>query len=230
MAHELNHIAFIPDGNRRWARRKSFPALKGHQIGYDRFKDVADWCLDRGIHEVSLWGFSTENWKRSQEEVGWLMDLFLKMLTVDLKEFAEREIRLKVIGRRSDLSDKMRSAIEDAEATTKDYTKGQVNLFFNYGGHPEIIEGVKRCIDEGLTSDQIDDELFTSKLWTAGTSNPDLIVRTSGEQRLSGFIPWSGAYSELYFSRLHWPAFSEEELDAAIASYKDRERRFGGNG
>ena len=227
MADELRHIAFIFDGNRRWARERGLPMLEGHRRGYERVKDLADWCLARGIEHMSGWAFSTDNWKRSKKEVGHLMDLALRMLTKDLKEFDKRDLRLKVIGRREDLSPKLQKAIEAAEAATAGNTRGQFNLCFNYGGHAEIIEGVKKCLQEGIKPEDLTEELFASKLWTAGIPEPDLIIRTSGEQRTSGFLSWSGAYADLYFSDLYWPDFSEEELDRAIEWYKERERRHG---
>lgn len=225
--NELKHIAFIFDGNRRWARERSLPTLEGHRRGYDRVKDVADWCFDRGIEQMSGWAFSTENWKRSEEEVGYLMKLALKMLTKDVAEFNKRNVRLKVIGRRADLSKDLQKAIEAAEELTAGNTRGQFNLCFNYGGRPEILEGVKRCLREGIAPEDLTEELFTQKLWTAGIPEPDLIVRTSGEHRLSGFQAWAGVYAELFFADCYWPDFDENELEKAIEWYADRQRRFG---
>lgn len=227
---ELNHIAFIPDGNRRWAKNQGLPTLEGHRRGYGLVKELADWCLKRDIREMTFWGFSTENWKRSKKEVAYLMDLFLHLLKKDVKEFSERGVRLKVIGRQSDLPDKVVEAIKRAEDETKDHQNGQFNLCFNYGGRSEMLDGVRQCLRDGLDPDALTEEQFQERLWTSKmTSDIDLIIRTSGEQRLSGFQPWRGAYSELYFTQAHWPDFSEEELDNAISWYTERERRFGGD-
>lgn len=229
MNKQLKHIAFIPDGNRRWAKQQGVLQMQGHRQGYERFKDVAQWCLDRGITEMSFWGFSTENWKRAKEEVGYLMDLFLMMLTKDLEEFSSKGLRLKVIGRRSDLSAKLQKAIMQAEESTKNNTSGQLNLCFNYGGRPEILSAVKECLRTGMDPEKMTDEDFEEKLWSSEMSDIDLIVRSSGEQRLSGFQPWKGNYAELFFTQNHWPDFSEEDLESAINFYNGVERRFGGD-
>ncbi len=225
----INHLAIILDGNRRWARANGVSTYEGHKTGYDKVKDTGRWCLDRGIKYLTVYAFSTENWKRSQEEVGYLMDLLLRALTKDVDYYMENNVRLKVIGRRRELSDKLVKAIDAAEAKTKDNTAGQVNLCINYGGRAEIIEGVQKMIDAGISSDKVTEELFADQLWTAGLPDPDLIIRTSGEHRLSGFLTWSGVYSELLFIKKHWPDFSEEDLDQAIEWFSNRKRRFGGD-
>lgn len=224
---ELGHIAFIFDGNRRWAKEKGLPTLEGHRRGYERVKEVADWCFDRGIEQMSGWAFSTENWKRSEEEVGYLMKLALKLLTKDVDEFNKRNVRLKIIGRRENLSKELQRAIEHAEQATEKNTRGQFNLCFNYGGRAEILAGVKECLQEGIAPEELTEELFTQKLWTAGVPEPDFIVRTSGEYRLSGFQAWAGVYAELYFADCYWPDFDKKELERAIEWYAGRQRRFG---
>ncbi|MBT4857494.1 di-trans,poly-cis-decaprenylcistransferase [Candidatus Uhrbacteria bacterium] len=226
---ELNHIAIIPDGNRRWAREHNLPSLEGHRRGYARLRDVFDWCVGRDVKEVSVWAFSTENWKRTKEEVGYLMRLMETLIVDELDEFIKRDVRIVVVGHREDLSDKLRTGIELAEEKTLNAKSGVMNILFNYGGRPEIIEGVKRCLREGIDPDTLDEEKFSSYLWSERMSKPDLIIRTSGEQRLSGYLLWTGAYSEYYFANCHWPDFNEEELDKAIDSYMSRERRFGGD-
>lgn len=230
MKKELRHIAFIPDGNRRWAKERGLPTFEGHLKGYDLAKDVAYACHERGIEEVSLWGFSTENWSRKKEEVDYLMELFARLLEKDLDAFMERDVRLRIVGRKEDLSIELRTAIEKAEKATKQNTGGRFNICFNYGGRAEITEGVREIVKAGLSPEEITEEMISSRLWSAGMLDIDLIVRTSGEQRLSGFMPWRGTYSELYFSDVHWPDFTEEELDKAIDVYQNRERRFGGDG
>lgn len=226
---KLNHIAFIPDGNRRWARQHGLPTLEGHKKGYDRFRDVLDWCSAREIKEVSAWGFSTENWKRTQEEVGYLVRLMEKMLIDELGELVKRNVRVQIIGRRSDLSEKLQKGITDLEEKTRKGTAGTLNILFNYSGRSDILQAVETCLRDGLDPDMLDEEVFGSHLWTGRMSKPDLIVRTSGEQRLSGFLPWIGTYSEYYFPQCYWPDFDERALDAAITSFNGRERRFGGD-
>jgi len=225
----INHLAIILDGNRRWARGQGLPTIQGHRRGYDRVKEVGDWCLARGIKYLTVYAFSTENWKRSKEEVDYLMELLHRALTKEVDYYMERNIRLRVIGRRRELSDKLIQAIDNAEEQTKDNTAGQVNLCINYGGRAEIIEGVQKLIDAGVDSEQVTEELFANQLWTAELPDPELIIRTSGEHRLSGFLTWSGVYSELLFIDKHWPDFSEQDLDQAIEWFTNRSRRFGGD-
>jgi len=226
---QINHIAIILDGNRRWARSHNLPTVEGHRRGYDRVKEVGDWCLTRGIKNLTVYAFSTENWKRSKEEVGYLMDLLYLALTKEVDYYVQRNIRLRVIGRRRELSDKLIKAIDDAEEKTKNNTAAQINLCINYGGRAEIIAGVQKLIDAGISSDQITEQMFADQLWTADLPDPELIIRTSGEHRLSGFLTWSGVYSELLFIDKHWPDFSEQDLDDALAWFSNRSRRFGGD-
>jgi undecaprenyl diphosphate synthase len=224
---QIRHLAIIPDGNRRWARAQGLPTLEGHRRGYDNFKTIGDACLSRGIEQLTFWGFSTENWKRSQEEVGYLMDLILGAVTRDVDFYHEKHIRLRIIGRREELSQSLQDAIAAAEAKTASNTRGQVNLCVNYGGRAEMLDATKHLLASGVQPQDLTEELFETHLMMAGIPDIDLIVRTSGEQRLSGFQPWKGGYAELYFAEKHWPEFSVEDLDAAIAEFENRERRFG---
>lgn len=223
----IKHLAIIPDGNRRWAKDRGLPTLEGHRRGYDLVNNIGEWCIARGIEHVSVWGFSTENWKRSEEEVSYLMDLIHLALTREIGFYNERGIRVKVVGLRDGLPEKVLRAIEDAEAKTAGNAKGQINICVNYGGRAEIIAATKRLIAEGRTPEEITEASFGDATWFAGVPEPDLIIRTSGEQRLSGFLSWSGAYSELLFVDKHFPDFNEEDLDAAIAEFDSRQRRFG---
>jgi len=225
----IKHVALIPDGNRRWAKEHRIPQLEGHRRGYALFKEVVGWCADRGIEEVSIWAFSTENWNRSKEEVGYLMDLMIWALTKDLKQLADKNIQVRVIGRRSNLSRNVLDAIEQAEQMTANNTGLVMNILFNYGGRSEILDAVKEIVHSGIDSKQITEERLHDHMWTADIADPELIIRTSGESRLSGYYLWSGAYSELYFLDRKWPDFSEEDLDDAIEWYRTRERRFGGD-
>lgn len=226
---ELKHLAVIMDGNRRWAKDNGLPSFEGHRQGYDKMKEVGEWCIDRGITTLTVYAFSTENWNREEAEVNYLMDLLYKAVTTEVEEFNKRGIRLKIIGTRERLSEKLVKAIAEAEERTKDNNKGTLNVCLNYGGRLEIVDAVKKIVAQGIPVDQITEKTISENIWLAGQSNPDLIIRTSGEQRLSGFLTWESVYSEFLFIDKHWPAFSEADLDAAINDYNNRHRRFGGN-
>ncbi|HTK04397.1 MAG TPA: polyprenyl diphosphate synthase, partial [Candidatus Eisenbacteria bacterium] len=223
----LTHLAFILDGNRRWAKARGLPTFEGHRRGYDNLKTIGLAALERGVTHVSAFVFSTENWNRSAEEVSYLMDLLYKAIADEIGFFMEHDIRLKVIGSRDRLSEKLQAAIANAEAKTAGNGRGQMNLCLNYGGRAEIVEAAKAVIASGARPEDVTEELLASKMWTAGVPDPDLIVRTSGENRLSGFLTWSGVYSELLFVDKHWPDFDAGDLDAAIEEYGRRERRYG---
>lgn len=227
--HELKHLGIIPDGNRRWAKQKGMLSSQGHTAGYQKVKEISLSAFDKGIEQVSVWAFSTENWKRAEQEVSFLMDLLFTALSKELDFYLKNNIKLKVIGRREGLSEKIVKAIDVAEEKTKGGTKGQFNLLINYGGRAEIIDGIKRVMKEGADPESITEDSFQDYLWTKDMLEPDLIVRTSGEQRLSGFLSWSGIYSELRFIDKHWPDFSESDIDDCIEDFKNRQRRFGGN-
>ncbi len=225
----LKHLAIIMDGNRRWAKDQGLPSFAGHQKGYEKLKEVMHWCQKKGVDTLTVYAFSTENWNRSEDEVNFLMTLFHKALTEELDEFHQEGIRLKVIGTRQRLAPKIVQAIADAEEKTKDNQKGNLNLCINYGGRLEIIEAVKKIVDSGVKPEDITDKLIADNLWMAGQADPDLIIRTSGEQRLSGFLTWESVYSEFLFLEKHWPDFSEADFDQAIEDFNNRHRRFGGN-
>ncbi len=225
----MKHLAIILDGNRRWARERNLPTFEGHRKGYDNVKTIGLAALKRGVEFLTVFAFSTENWKRSKKEVGYLMVLLHLALTKEVGFFLEHDIRLKIIGERNGLSKKLQKAADDAEKRTAGGTKGQINLCINYGGRLEILEGIRELVRQGVDVDSIDEELFSRSIWTDGIPDPDLIIRTSGEQRLSGFLTWSGVYSELKFSDTYWPDFSVEELEECLEEFEGRSRRFGGN-
>lgn len=225
----IQHLAIIMDGNRRWAKEHGLPSLEGHRRGYDKMKEVGDWCLVRGIKYFTVYAFSTENWNREKKEINYLMGLFQMALTKEIPIFMKKEIRLRVIGRRQELSERLQKATIKAEEATKNNNKGTLNLAINYGGRLEIVEAVKKIIKKKINPSKITDKLISENIWLAGQPDPDLIIRTSGEQRLSGFLTWESVYSELYFVKCHWPDFSEKDLDKAIDDYNNRHRRFGGN-
>src|SRR3989339_788189 len=217
---KLNHLAIIPDGNRRWARQRGLPTLEGHRHGYKKIKHIGEWCLQRGIVHLTIWGFSTENWKRSEEEVSYLMDLIFLALTKEIDFYQERGIRLRVFGNIKELPSRIQKAVTEAEEKTKDGKNGQLNICLNYGGRAEIIEGIKNLLAKGYRPEDITEEMVTQALWTGDLPSPDLIIRTSGEQRLSGFMSWLGGYSELLFLEKHFPDFEEEDLDAALREFE----------
>lgn len=203
------------------------PTFEGHRRGYDKLKEVADWCLVRGIRQMTVFAFSTENWNRSKEEIDYLMGLLHFALTSELKEFGRRGIKLRIIGRREGLPQNVDSAIPEAEKATAENKNGTLYIAINYGGRAEIVDAFKKAIVDGAKPEDITEESFKKFLYAPEASDPDLIIRTSGEQRTSGFLTYQGAYSELYFSPTNWPAFSEADLDEALDWYKNRERRYG---
>ena len=223
----VKHLGLILDGNRRWAQAHGLPTLEGHRRGYDNLKTVGLAAVERGVEHVSAFVFSTENWQRSREEVGYLMDLLWNALTAELGFFQEHGLRLKVLGARDRLSDRMLQAIDGAQARTAAGRRGQLNLCLNYGGRAEIVEAVRQIAARGTPPEKVTEELISAHVWSAGLPDPDLIIRTSGEQRLSGFLTWSGVYSELLFVDKHWPDFGPADLDAALAEFERRQRRFG---
>lgn len=215
------------DGNRRWARGLGLPTLEGHRRGYSKLKDVGNWCLDRGVSYLTVYAFSTQNWDRSKEEIAYLMDLFHRALTSEVEEFNRRGIRIRVIGRREGLPEAVRRAASDAEARTAGNTRGTILLAINYGGREEIVDAARAAMLAGIKPDELTPDRLASFRYAPDVPDPDLIIRTSGEQRLSGFLTWESVYSELYFTPVSWPDFSAQDLDAALAWYASRERRFG---
>jgi undecaprenyl diphosphate synthase len=222
------HVGYIVDGNRRWAKKHGLPTYEGHLAGYNALKDVAFATLEAGVEYMSIYVFSTENWKRSQEEVSKLMGLILRLFTTDAKVFTDRNIRLKVLGMREGLDKKIVSAIEKLEDETKDNGAGTLVVCLNYGGQREIVDAVKKIVRAGIDADTIDEDLIAEHLYGGEVPPVDVIVRTSGEKRLSNFMLWRAAYSELIFLDKMWPEMTKEDVDAIIEEYTRRHRRFGG--
>lgn len=223
----LKHLAIILDGNRRWARERGLSTFEGHRVGYERIKDVSKWCLERNIKILTVYAFSTENWNRSKEEVKYLMTLMNKAFSEELEELNKLGFKINIIGSRDRISKTIKKNIEKIENETKNNKKAILNICFNYGGRLEIVEAVKKIVEEGIEVEKINEELIGKYIWFKGQPEPDLIVRTSGEKRLSGFLTWTSVYSELYFPRCYWPDFDEKELDKAIKEFDKRNRRFG---
>jgi len=222
------HVGYIVDGNRRWAKQHGLPAYEGHMAGYNAIHEVALATFDAGVSYVSAYVFSTENWKRSEQEVSKLMSLVLKLLTTDVKILEENNIRLKVLGSTEHVSDKILKAINDAEARTANNTRGTLALCFNYGGQLEIAEAVKNIVQAGIPAKDITPDVIGQNIYYPEVPPVDLIVRTSGEQRLSNFMLWRAAYSELLFLDKLWPELTKDDVTGILKEYARRARRFGG--
>ena len=222
------HIGYIVDGNRRWAKKHGLPTYEGHLAGYNGLKDVLIESLNRGVKYASAYVFSTENWKRTAEEVNNLMGLLLRVLESDVPIFVENRIRLRVIGTREGLPKAVIKAIDRAEATTAELDGGELLLCLNYGGHLEIADAVKKIIQSGVSADDVTPEMIAQNLYAPEVPPCDLIVRTSGEQRLSNFMLWRAAYSELLFVDKLWPDMTKDDVSVIIEEYQRRNRRFGG--
>jgi len=220
-------VGIIMDGNRRWAKEKGLPTLEGHRRGYERLKDVARWSGEAGVKHLVIYAFSTENWKRTQEEVGYLMDLFRWVLKEEVAYFVKEEVKITAIGDRASLPEDIQVALKDVEEKTKHFSKLHVVLALSYGGRKEIVSATKAIIESGKKSEDITEENFQTYLWTREVPDPDIIVRTGGERRLSNFLPWQSVYSELFFSDTYWPEFTEEEFQNILREYSERERRHG---
>lgn len=226
------HIAIIMDGNRRWARKRSLPGAAGHREGEKTFHRIVAFCSDIGIKALTVYAFSAENWKRSAEEVGILMNLFEFYMKEERNYILKENIRFRVIGDMEGLPEGVRREFEITERMSKEASGMTLCLAVNYGGRSEIISAVKaickNAADGRLSPDSVTEDLFESFLMTKGMASPDLIIRTSGEQRLSNFLLWQCAYSEFYFTDTLWPDFDEACMEKAIESYQLRNRRFGG--
>lgn len=221
------HIAIIMDGNRRWAKKRGLPPFKGHQQGYEQFKKIAGHCNKLGVKILTVYAFSLENWKRSKAEVFYMMNLLRKALQEQRDYFRKNKIKLNVIGQIERLPVALKKLIYKTMEETENNKKGILNLAISYGGREEILVAVKKIVAEKTSPSKISEKIFSQYLYTAGQPDPDIVIRTSGEQRLSGFLPWQSVYSELYFSPKLWPDFTEKDLDEAIKEYQDRQRRFG---
>jgi undecaprenyl diphosphate synthase len=225
------HVAIIMDGNRRWARSRGMPPAYGHRRGADAVKRTIEACAKEGVSYVTFFAFSSENWRRPAGEVGDLMDLLRLYLRREIRELCRNGIRLRVIGDRSGLAPDIRVLIEEAEDRSRDNVRITVIMALNYGGRREIVEAVRSLAAEVAAGRQdpaaIDEELFAGHLSTAGVPDPDVLIRTSGEQRISNFLLWQLAYTELVFVPVSWPDFGEEHLHEALREYRRRERRYG---
>ncbi|MEK7680580.1 MAG: polyprenyl diphosphate synthase [Patescibacteria group bacterium] len=221
------HIGIILDGNRRWAKERGLPTFFGHRKGMENAKRIILYAQKSGVKIVTMFAFSTENWSRAPKEVGYLMKLFENYLDKYLLEFKKKGVRLGHVGSMEELPESLSKKLKKAIEETKNNKGIIANLALNYGGRDEIKRMIQKIISMGIKASEVDFDLISANLDTSGLSDPDLIIRTSGEQRTSGFLIWQGAYSELYFPKVHWPAFDEREFDKAIEEYGKRQRRFG---
>ena len=216
------------DGNGRWARRHGRPVSFGHRQGVRAIKRVLQACEDLGVHALSIYAFSTENWTRPRAEVRALMRLFHETMQREIDEMHRRGVRIVVSGRREELSARMRERIEEAMARTAGNKNGVLNVCLNYGGRAEIVDAARSLIQDGAAAGDVDEAAISARMYQPDLPDPDLIIRTAGEHRVSNFLLWQGAYAEIVVSETLWPDFGEQELKAAIAEYASRVRRFGG--
>lgn len=220
-----NHIAIIMDGNGRWAKSKMLPRAMGHKEGAKTLDKILNYCAEIGVKYLTVYAFSTENWKRPEKEVNALMKLFSDYMKKERKKLMTNEIRFMVSGRREGVDPKLVKEIEELEELTRNNKKITLNIAFNYGGRAEIVDAVNKAISEGRS--EIKEEEFSRYLYN-DIPDPELLIRTSGEIRISNFLLWQIAYSEIYVTDLYWPEFNEKELDKAISSFNKRDRKFGG--
>ncbi len=223
----LKHIAIIMDGNRRWAKEKHLPSAMGHQKGVDSLRSTMRLFDKFGIKYLTVYAFSTENWNRKKEEVEFLMGLLAKTLLNELDEMHSENVKIKFLGDISKLGKNLIEIVQNAENKTKNNTGVNLNIAFNYGARDEITNAVKSIVKEGIKPEDITEETITSHLYTKDIPDPDLLIRTGGEKRISNYLLWQLAYSEIYVTDKHWPDFDEEELAKAIFEFENRNRRFG---
>lgn len=222
-----HHIAIIPDGNRRWAKKQGLSTLQGHKRGVEVFEKVGIAAIDRGVKYLTFWGFSSDNWKRPKPEVRYLLQLIRWVFNEKIHDLHKKNIRLNFIGRLDEFTQDLQQVIEKAKAKTVKNTRGIMTIALNYGGREEIVDMIRKALSLGMQPNQVTTASAQQLLYAPSMPNVDLIVRTSGEERLSGYLPWEGVYSELYFSKKYWPDFTPRDLDDALAEYSKRQRRFG---
>jgi undecaprenyl diphosphate synthase len=222
------HVAVIMDGNGRWAAQRHLPRVEGHRAGIDAVRDIVETSARLGIQVLTLYAFSVENWKRPATEVSTLMALLKRYLRSELTTLLKNDIRFKVVGRMEDLSPDIQAELRDAAAKTSKNVGMQFNIALNYGGRAEIVEAARRVMADGVSPDALDEAKFSEYLYTAGQPDPDLLIRTSGEMRVSNFLLWQIAYAEIWVTDTLWPDFRARHLLEAIVAYQKRDRRYGG--
>ena len=227
MTDTPKHIGYILDGNRRWAKKHGLPTYEGHLAGYNALKDIVDATADQGIEYISFYTFSTENWSRAEDEVRGIMRLIRRLFKSDIKELVKSGYKLFVLGTREHLPDDINRMIDEAEEASRDGTRATLAMCFNYGGQQEIVEAAKRAIESGIAPRELSNTNFVQFLDHPEVPPCDLIVRTSGEQRLSNFMLWRAAYSEFIFLDKLWPEMTKDDVDAILEEYSKRKRRYG---
>lgn len=228
MTNIPRHIAIIMDGNGRWAKKRGLPRTAGHAAGAETFRKIAKYCKRLGVEYLTVYAFSTENWKRPAEEVGAIMKLLEDYLNEAIVKMRKEGIRIKILGNIQGLSPKIRELIRKTEELSQGMEGCQANLCINYGGRDEIVRAINALSEKIKNGETVTEEMVSDNLYTKGIPDPELIIRPSGELRLSNFLLWQCAYSEFYFDDVLWPDFSEENMERAIIAYQNRERRFGG--
>ena len=219
-----NCVGIILDGNRRWAKEKGVPKLEGHRVGLNAVKDAVIFVRDTGVKHLAMYMFSTENWSREPLEVSYLMDLFREMIRKEIKQLSKEGVKVRFVGQREKFSKDLQEMMDEAEKSTENNSAITLWACLSYGGRADIVQAAKKLTEKG---EEITEESLNKNLWTVGMPDPDIIIRTSGEERLSGFLTWQSVYSELFFTKTLWPDFSKEEFERIIEEYGVRERRNG---
>ena len=225
------HVAVIMDGNGRWAKKRGLPRTAGHAVGSENFRKIATYCKNIGMDYLTVYAFSTENWKRPADEVSTIMKLLRKYLDEAVETMERDRIRMKVFGNVGALPEELQKLVARTDEISSRYEGFQANICLNYGGRDEIVTAARRYAQDlaaGIVTEELTEDMFSDYLYSAGIPDPELIIRTGGEQRISNFLLWQCAYSEFYYTDVFWPDFGPEELDKAIAAYNSRDRRFGG--
>jgi len=222
------HVAIVMDGNGRWARQRGLPRLAGHQAGAENLRRIIEACAKHGVKILTIYAFSTENWSRPSEEVEGLMALASRMIDRELENLHKNGVQLRHIGVLEDLSPALQSRIRDSMERTRSNDRLILNIAFNYGGRREIVEAVRRIVKDGLSPGQVTEQVLSRYLFTGGLPDPDLVIRTAGEMRLSNFLIWQAAYAEYYSTPTYWPDFGPDELRRAFVAFSQRTRKFGG--
>ncbi|MCL7453163.1 MAG: polyprenyl diphosphate synthase [Anaerolineae bacterium] len=222
------HVAIIMDGNGRWAKARGLPRLAGHRAGTENLRPILEASVEFGIEYLTIWAFSTENWRRPEVEVQGLLRILGRMIRRELQELHKQGVQLQHLGRLDRLPSRLQDQVRDAIELTRNNDRIVLNVAFDYGGRAEIVRAVQRILRDGIPAEQVDEALLSRYMYTAGQPDPDLIIRTSGELRTSGFMMWQSAYSEYYITPTFWPDFDREELYQALLEYGHRERRYGG--
>lgn len=224
----LQHIAIIMDGNRRWAKEHHLPSAMGHKKGVDALKNIVKAAHKFGVKYLTLYAFSTENWNRKQEEVDFLMNLLAVTIKNELNELHQNDVKLRFIGDIAGLNEELQKILKDAENTTKNNTGVNLQIAINYGARNEIVNAVKKIAKDNIPAEKINEETLNSYLYTKNIPDPDLLIRTGGEMRVSNYLLWQIAYAEFYVTKKYWPEFNEEELGKSIKEFAKRQRRYGG--